>query len=48
MHNCICVCVEEQKSTEQKAREEHLLRELLGLIDERDKLERKKMANMKK
>lgn len=39
---------EDEKSGEQKAREEHLLRELFELIDERDKLERKKMTNMKK
>jgi hypothetical protein len=39
---------EDEKSMVQKAREEHLLRELLELIDERDKLERKKMTNMKK
>ena len=42
------MCAEDQKTVEQKAREDHLLRELLELIDERDKLERKKMANMKR
>ena len=40
--------VEEQKSTEQKEREAHLLKELIELIDERDKLERRKMINMRK
>ena len=34
---------EDQKTPEQKEREAHLLRSLLELIDERDKLERRKM-----
>ena len=33
-----------QKSPAQKEREAHLLKELLELIDERDKLERTKMT----
>ena len=35
---------EEQKTTEQRAREAKLLKDLLELIDERDKLERVKMS----
>jgi len=35
---------EDQKSPAQKEREAHLLKELLELIDERDKLERRKMS----
>jgi len=35
---------EDQKSPAQKEREAHLLKELLDLIDERDKLERRKMS----
>ena len=35
---------EEQKSPAQKERAAHLLAELLELIDERDKLERRKMS----
>lgn len=35
---------EDQKTPQQKDREDTLLRELLDLIDERDTLERRKMA----
>ena len=40
---CI-VITEEQKTPEQKDREARLLKDLLELIDERDKLERIKMS----
>lgn len=39
--------LEEEKSKEQKEREDHLLKELFELIDERDRLEKRKMASMK-
>ena len=39
---------EDEKTTPQKNREDILLRELLDLIDERDELERKKVAISRK
>ena len=39
--------LEEEKSKEQKEREDRLLKELFELIDERDRLEKRKMASMK-
>lgn len=42
--NLVSFLSEEKKSQEQKDREAHLLSELLNLIDERDKLERRKMS----
>lgn len=40
--------IENDKTAAQKDREAHLLRELLELIDERDKLERKRMSTERK
>ncbi len=42
--DCLSNCAEDQKTPEQKEREAHLLKELLELIDDRDKLERRKMT----
>ena len=38
---------EEEKSVEQKERADHLLKELLELIDERDRLEKRKMDSLR-
>ena len=42
------IIIEDEKTTAQKDRAAHLLRELLELIDERDKLERKRMSTESK
>ena len=39
-----CVCVDEEKTDQQKERTEILVQNLLGIVDERDKLERRKMS----
>ena len=44
---CCIVLLEEEKTTEQKERADHLLKELLELIDERDRLEKRKMDHSK-
>ena len=41
---CVCVCSDEQKTPQQKARVDILVQDLLGIVDERDKVERKKMS----
>ena len=40
----ICVCTDDQKTPQQRARAEVLMQDHLAIIDERDRLERRKMS----
>ena len=44
IYMCLSYCVDDQKTPQQKSRADTLMQDHLTIIDERDKLERRKMS----